>query len=718
MNDETENPDVLYDPVGTLEDVDAPRSKWELSPDGYYERWIPSEDEHDAVSNYVYSYIRSLEADNTEILNEVAENIDAYRAKTKIVGSKSDEEPVVTLPLISRKIDQLVAFQTATLLRPRPIVSVDPYFDDVYEVMSSQKVPDPMTGQMVEVGVPKQFDSEEVAATLEFGLDYKLRERMPIRQVLKKTVQDLAIANYSVVKVVWDQKYRTVRNNKITRLPNGMAVVDGLEERILRGKDAAQITNVNLFAFLAPLDCAIEDAELVCELAPMSVTDFREKLTTGEFFLPKQDTWQALVHNTTKDFRLSQDRSRSLNAPDAQERHDTREVWFEWPIEFEEFNEDGTSYTVLKRTQLCGIYHMQAKRFMTLYRNPYHHGRAPYVLITEDEDARRRPELSLVGRTKKHQALVSQMLHLNIQNAVAASNFDIFCVPETDAWDALTTQSRRPGRLIPRNDKDEVEMRQAGQNHPGLNQEIGMLIQDISDTMGVSPYEEGTMVPGRTPADTVRQILQSGLQRPMMTMATISDGFGEIIKMYLKVLKQFQPYGELVPTKDPDTNDKIMVPFLLPVDDVLDNFDIALTAAEEELAKEADQEQRIMLFNLLGQASGTWAQMAGAMADVNASPALTNMFAEMLGIQMRAFKLIVEPVRKDVSKFLPAKETIAAIVAEKQQNVQLAMQQQQQQMAMGAMGGAEPGAEGSTGTVPQAGVGAGAMGPMAGPPAN
>jgi len=119
-----------------------------------------------------------------------------------------------------------------------------------------------------------------------------------------------------------------------------------------------------------------------------------------------------------------------------------------------------------------------------------------------------------------------------------------------------------------------------------------------------------------------------------------------------------------VPTKDPETNAQIMVPFLLPVEDVMDNFDIALTAAEEELAKEADEEQRIMTFNLLGQASNTWAQIAGAMADINASPAITNLFKELFEIQIRGFKLILEPVRKDSAKFLPSSEAIAAIVAE------------------------------------------------------
>lgn len=710
---ETEDPNAIYDPVGTLEELNAPRSKWELSPDGYYERWIPSDDEHAAVADYAYSYIRALEADNAEILNEITENVDAYRGKAKTIGWDSGDDPVVTLPLIAEKIDQLVAFETTTLLRPRPVMSVDPFFDDQYEVMSSQSVPDPMTGQMVEMGVPKTFDAEEVAATLEFGLDYKLRARMPLDRIIKKVAQDLAIANYAVLKVVWDQKYRTVRNNKIKRLPGGMAVVDGSEERILRGKDPGRIENISVFSFLAPLDGDIEDAELVCELAPMTVTDFREKVTTGEFFLAPKDVLElnALIRNTTNEFKLEQDRSRSLKATGAQlERHDTREVWFQWPIEFEEFNGDGSSYTVLKRVQLCGIFHMGARRFMTLYRNPYHHGRAPYVVITEDDEARRRPELSMVGRTKKQQTLASQMLHTNIANAVQASNFDIICNPDSEAWTALKEQGRRPGRLIPAYDVEkDVKMSQPGANHTGLGNEVGMMMQSIQNVTGVTDYETGGMIPGRTPADTVRQILQSGLQRPMVTIKTISRGFGEAVRLYLRVLKQFQPYGEIVPTKDPDTNAKIMVPFLLPVEDVLDNFDIALTAAEEELAKEADHEERVMMFNLLGQASQTWAQMAGAMADINASPALTNLFAEMFGIQVRAFKLIVEPTRKDTAKFLPSPEAIQAIVAEKQQNAMMAMQQMQMQQQMGGMGGSPTG---DTGAVPAPGAGAGGMAPM------
>ena len=212
------------------------------------------------------------------------------------------------------------------------------------------------------------------------------------------------------------------------------------------------------------------------------------------------------------------------------------------------------------------------------------------------------------------------------------------------------------------------------------------------------------MIPGRTPADTVRQILQSGLQRPLMTMSAVSDGFGIAVKMYLNVLRQFNPYGEMVPTKDPETNAKIMIPFLLPSEEVLDNFDIALTAEEEELAKEADTEERIMMYNLVSEASGKFAQMAGGMADVNASPALTALFEELLHINVRTLKAVIEPTRKDTSKFLPTQQVIAGIMAEKQKNIQLAMQQ----MQMGGGANGEPsGAPGGAGAVPA---------PPAGPP--
>ena len=710
MEEILENDDLLRDIVGDLEEASPRRSKFELSPDGYYERWIPSDDEDKLVSEYAHTYIRNLEADNADILREMGENVDAYRAVTKTLGSRTDEDPVVTLPLISRKVDQLVSFQAATILRPRPVISVDPYFDDEYAVMAPRSVEVPGVG-MQQMGAPDTFDSEQVAATLEFGLDYKLRERMPLRAIVKKTFQDMAISNHAILKVVWDQKYRTVRTNRVKKLPNGMAVVDGSEERVLKNQDAGQIRNVSLFGFLAPLDCPLDEAELVCELFPMSSTQLREKLTTGDYFLPKRDEWDELLRQTTDDYRLTEDRSISMPGRGSTiERHDTREVWFQWPVEVEEYDEDGAAYNVKKLMSMCGIYHMCAKRFLTLYRNPYHHGTNPYVLITEDEDSLRRPELSMVGRTKTQQTLASQMLHINIQNAVAASNFDIFCNPDSEAWEALQSQGRRPGRLIPRYDKDDVEMAQAGQNHPGLNNEIGLMQQDIADTMGVSPYEEGTMIPGRTPADTVRQILQSGLQRPLMTMSAVSDGFGRAVKMYLQVLRQFNPYGELVPTKNPETNAKIMVPFVLPVEEVLDNFDIALTAAEEELAKEADTEQRIMMFNLLGEASGKFAQMAGGMADVNASPALTALFEELLQINIKALKQIIEPVRKDVTKFLPTQEAIAAIMAEKQQNIMLAMQSMG-----GGMNGQPPGAPGGAGAVqaaPPGPAGSGGVGPV------
>lgn len=711
---EQETNRTLTDPVGQLHEADPAIGKFELSDDGYYEKYLPSDDEREELHNYVDQYIKALEADNEQILGEIAENVDAYRAKPKTMGSNADEDPVITLPLIGRKIDQLVAFEVVTLMRPRPIVTIDPYMDDTYEVLlnRTEETPDgPMS-----MGATETRDSEEIAATLEFGLDYKLREKHSLPKMFKKVSMDLKVANYSVLKVLYDTKNVAYRQNRVKRLPGGFARLDGAEERIVKSRDSARILNVGLFAFLAPVDCDLEDAELICELTPMSVADVREGFSSGRFWYPKRDKWTEITQTTTNDFRLNQDPGRALkDASSAIERHDIREVWFEWAPEVTEYDEDGTEFKVRKRMSMCGLFHMGAKCFLTLYRNPYHHGMPPYILITEDEEARRRPELSLVGRTRVHQALISQCFHTDMANAYQASNFDIFCNPDSDAWKSIEEQGRKPGRLIPRYDESEVEMRQAGSNHAGLGQQVGFLSQDATDTLGVSAYEEGTVIPGRTPADSIRQILQAGLQRPLMTLGAISEGMGKAVRMYLRVLKQFEPYGQFVPTKDPETNAMVMVPFRHPVEEVLDNFRIALTAADEELAKEADQEQRIMMFNLVRDAGSTFAQVAGAMADVNASPALTGLFAEIFQSLNRALKLAIEPVRKDTKKFVPSQDAVKNLLIEKQQAV---MQQMQQQQAAMMGGGANGNAAGGGGPVPAGEVGPGPVGAMAGPAGN
>lgn len=713
---ENDDNQLLNDPIGALEDGDVDSGRFELSEDGYYEKYLPGTSEREALHTFVYDYIKALETDNAQILRDVADNIDAYRAKPKSVGSNADEDPVITIPLIGSKIDQLVSFEVVTLTRPRPVVTIDPYEDDIYEVLTKETINVGDEGPM-EMGATTTFDSEEVAATLESGVDYKLRERMPLVKTLKKISMDLKVANYSVLKVVYDTRQSVYRQNVVKRLPGGFARVDGTEERILRGKDSARINNVGLFAFLAPVDCDVEDAELLCELTPLSTTAVREGLSTGEYWYPKRDEWDGIVKHTTKDFKLTQDPERTLkDASGAVERHDVREVWFQWAPEVTEYDDEGKSYRVRKLMSMCGLFHMGAKCFLTLYRNPYHHGMPPYILVTEDEERRRRPELSLVGRVRVHQALISQCFHTDISNAYQASNFDIFCNPDSDAWTSIKEQGRRPGRLIPRYDEKEVEMRQAGANHPGLGSQIGYLSQNLTDTLGVSPYEEGSVIPGRTPADSIRQILQAGLQRPLMTLSAISDGMGRAIRMYLRVLKQFEPYGEIIPTKDPETREKLRIPFRHPVEEVLDNFRIALTAADEELAKEADQEQRIMMFNLIRDAGSTFAQMAGAMADVTASPAITGMFAEIFQNLNRALKLVIEPVRKDVKKFVPSDQSLQNLLMEKQQAVIAAMQQQAMMAQMGGGGGNPTGGGGPVSA--GAGPGGGQMGAMAGPAGN
>lgn len=719
------------DPVASLADLVDPKfGKFEETADGYT-KYIPSPEELEGLNARFAEEINQAKQDHEGFFAQIKANIETYRARP--TGMRAgDKNPVITLPIVGRQIDNSVAYEVVSIMKPRPIVSFDPYFNSTYKVPAMMEDPEAlmqmgqmmgMQGGMMAPPMPMEveYTAEEVARAWEAGFDYKLREKLDGRRLFKAIAKDIRIAGYAVVKNVWDRQTYSVTTPEYAKAPEGWIQVVGEREHELVDGEPNKFVPVSPFSFLMPMDeDNVQRSPWISEDTPEDPTSFRENLGTEYTLIPK-DEWETAAGMTTDEYRQTSDRAvrESVDKRKAQrpsKKHDIKDVWFFYPVRLKEPGEDGKTRTRLRNMSFLGKYHMGLQKFLCIYKNPYRHGKRPYVVFFEDEEAHRLSTVSMVERVGKHQKLISQALHLDFQNAVQANNFNYYVDPDSEAWPVLTNGDNYPGKVIPRRDEKEVETKQAGVNHPGLANIVAFLGNDLAETTGENQYKMGQMIPNRTAASTVSQIMEAGYLKPLMTMQAVSDCFAELVRMWLSTQSQYAPFGEIVPTRDEETNELIEVPFRFPMEPVFSNFRIALTAADEELAKEADTAETIMLSEKMAESGLRVMQIVGAMASPEVSPAITAIFEDLLGTENEFRKMLMKAKRSDIKKFALDTKKIKSVLEEKQQA--LMMQQQmmmEQQAAMGGMGGGMAGPEAPLPENGQAPVGGGMVG-MAGPP--
>jgi len=406
-----------------------------------------------------------------------------------------------------------------------------------------------------------------------------------------------------------------------------------------------------------------KNARCIFEQTPKSTEDMREAFSSGYYDLVDPADWDDIYKLTTdnwmggaeKDVRQNIDRRYASNP---RPLHDVWEVWFEWYID--EKGPDGSKQR--RCYKLMGDYHVGAQRFLYIAENPYEHKLAPYVILPEYEENGRFGGPSTVGKTKKHQALVSQMLHLDTQNAVQANWMSWLVDPESEAYTSIAQANWKvePGQIIPGDpQKPPIERLEAGRNHVGLLDRSHFVMNDLKETLGATPWKSGNPVgANRTPASTVDQIMNAGYQKPLMELRLVSDALSELSRLYLSTLRQFAPEGIAIPSIDPETREILMLPMMIPGDDILKNFRIALTASDEELEREANMEDRMLMNKLLQENAGTIAQITGALSNPQAPMGLKTVFMDLLEGITESLKLVIQPVRRDTRRLIVKPESL------------------------------------------------------------
>jgi hypothetical protein len=663
----TEDPEKVLDELGE-------HGKFVEDKDTGTEYYKPSQREYETLNAEFFSEIRQAQKDHAGFYQRIQENERAYEGH---VDMASGEKPMLVIPVVRRECDATAAWFINTLMRPNPIFSIDPCFPNEYKV----PVDDPAMGRML-----LDTAAEQVAAGLELAVQYIVNERIKIRHLMDVVINETVRGRGpSVVKVVFDEKYQDEFVTNIEEGPLKIPRVNGVRRVSKQQGDPVRVYPIPAENFLMPSDEELTlTARWVAERVPLRSYAIRAEMKKARCLVPKAE-WTDLEtatgevsNDTLKEAKASVD-GRAISVP--RHLHDTWEVWFEHYVESEK-----------RIVKMLGLYHVGIQRFIWITRNPYHHQRNPYVAFFQKKRPFRFSGSSTADEMLTVQKLASEILHLALQNAIVHNSAPIVADPDSDAIDFLTEHEIDSTTVIPAR-PEEVKVLDFGRTHPGLMNELSF-VMGLSRSPGNSQYDDGSYIPGRTSPNTVEMIMQSGKNVPLQQLQGYADGFCEVIWLYLKVYKQFRPYGEILYTQNAETRQMLEIPFRLPDEDALDNFRITMTAADEIAAEETNIEQITMLANLLDKDADQLAKILGPLVDMNMPDSLEALLAQLIQRKQEVIEMYVKRIRTDTNRFVISQQMLRSVAEEKRLMKEQAMAQQ------AAMAGAPQGGPVGPGNVP------------------
>lgn len=676
----------IIDRNDPLESAEKASGKFKDGADGNTQ-YIPSKDELERLNLHFSEEVAGAENDSTPYFNEIAENYQAYYGSS--IDARWSDSPVLQLPIVNRCIEQMVSWYVLQVMRQTPVVSFKPYHNESYTV--------PVMAEGLGAAAEKTMSGEQLAASYERGFDKILREKCGFRKWLSGVMKEAHIAGRSYTKTYYAKDERTV---SVPKTETKSGIISALYAEPFKAElgESARFERVPITSILTPIDQQDpQKSDWIAEKVVMSNTELRNSFAAGEFPLVKPKEFEEILRLSTAYYRT--DAEKRISKQDDKsttlitKRHVLYMIWFERPVKV-----DGKLLTY----SFCGLFHRDAKRFLCIYKNPYMHKERPFSLFIEGDEEDNEFGISAVGKIKGHAALLSMMLHIDIQNAVQSVNVNWFADPTSPGFQTLVNEEDYPGRVIPRRTPGEIEPVPLGRQHAGLSNQYAVVLDDLMKTINLSIYEEGMHVPGRTAAASIKQIMDAGYQKPMKNMLALSDFIAKMLRQWLEIKRQYEPYGETFRHVDEGTKEVMEAVIRYPVGRPLDMFRIGLTAADEFMAKDEDMENRVMIYNLVTQNNQTLSQMIGGLVTPGAPTSIVNAIADMAEGQNNALKYVIEGVRKDTDSFLMNDEMLPAILEERM----MAMQMMNVQGGMSGPGqGEEAGSPAVAGEQPMGGSG-------------
>lgn len=602
----------------------------EMDADGHY-RVIFSDDELIEVNAYLKSELERTYEDWIPLWDRSVENKETYR--TKKIPIPDGGKSIYPAPIARIPADQIIASVYNAVMRPRPVFSIDAYLKAEYDVPGQQvpmPPPEPAMPGMPPPPGPRnvvtadKLSAELVAHRMEQGYDFVVRERIQFGPKLMRGVRGAVTGSPYWWKVVADPDERTSLSAK----SNGVFIDldDKYEETHLRG-DIVKWYLVPFTNGMMPLEFLYDEngmdlAPWFAERKPMRPDSLSKRYVSGELFLIKDDAEAIALASTTVDlsneFKARGDASTQRKSPSVPVQDIPNwEVWFYWDAKFVDPNdpttEDGKKKWKLKRLSLIGDFHLGAGKLMSCKLNSNEHQCRPFELVDQMDEGD-----CTVDRMMYHQTMFTYSAQSEIKSAHIA-NTPLYWhdanIPDLVTFFA-SHKTIGAGDHVPGIFGTEWGLTPAGEKHYSMLELMKFFLSMSQLDSRENDFTMGGRPPGRTPAATTAQVYQHAEEVKTMFLARLSLKLSRLLRLDAETRRQYQPLGEVLPMWDDAEKAAIETTFRFPVGDVLDNFRIALTAADEALSEEKDPQQIMMRKQAL-MADGEYvAKIIGAIVNL------------------------------------------------------------------------------------------------------
>lgn len=668
--------DLLDDPQAFVEEL-GQVGKFVPDETGQIQYYKPSERELKELNTHYQQEIEQAERDHAGRYARLRQNERAYDAIPE--PNADGATPAIVLPIVRRDVDQTSAWFVNQIVGAHPIVSIDACYDAEYEIPVETGDPNFPTAML-------KTPAEKAAAHLEHSIEYINRERLKFRDLADTLITEVVKGRGpGIAKVVFDQKFYRQYISDIKAGVFGSALF--AEPKVVTKEEGMPVKYYAIptenFIMAADEERPMT-ARWVAERTPMTTPDLRRELK-NEFSLIKQAEWDAMlaqqgdgaddiVDQTRKEMKALVDGRVALTP---RNRHDVREVWFEYFVEGEESDEP---------TQLMGLFHLRAGRFLWIIKNPYHHQRKPYVAFFQKKRPFRFSGSSTGEELQPIQNLITEIFHATLTNAWVANSTPVVADPNSEAFDWLQENPVEAASLIPGR-PDEVKSLDFGRAYRTMMPELGFLL-DLGRSVGRNTqYTDGSYIPGRTSPNTVDMIMKSGQQVSLSQLQSFGDSFCEMIWLWLKTYKQYKPMGEVFYSQNPEDKAIQEIPFRLPDEAALDNFKITLTAADEMAAKESSIEYLTSIGNILREDADQVAKILGPLAQIDVPDSFVPILTLLITRQQENLGEIMRLTRSDPKSFIVSAEMLRSVDEERKLVRQQLEMQQQMAAAAAAQGG-------------------------------
>jgi hypothetical protein len=670
--------------------------------------------ELDAVNEFLADELTRAYDDHAPLWLNAVENIETYKAiRTQIKDSGPAMYPA---PLARIPADQVIASTYNSVMRPRPIFSFDAYLNANYDVPGEATIGMSGIPGMSAAPVPTEpTTAEEIAKNLRQGYEFITRERIQIGPKLLKAIGNAVKGCPSYWKVAVNPDQTT----KLAAMADaGTVTTDARYESTRMRGDIIGHYLVPFFNCMKPIDQDdIQTCDWFAEREKHNrPDDIVKAYAAKKLFLIKDDVEVKSLASSTVDIydpyreRLAASTEKKGQAQKPTQVCDRWEVWFYWTANFKN---KLTGESGVKQLNCIGSFHRTVGKLMSCFINGYEHQERPYELVDQFDDGG-----STVENMRYHQNVFTHTMQAEIKNAFIANNVALWHDPDNSELVAWFTShpTISAGDHVPGEFMKDWGIAVMGEEHDSMLELLRFILSMSQLDSKQSKYSSGDPG-GRTPANTMAMAIEQAGQEPHLFLHRLSMKLSRILRLDMETRRQFQPLGEVLPVWE--GKKKTEIPFRFPVGDVLDNFRIALTASDEALAREQDQ-QNIMAQKKALMDDGEYvAKILGAIMNLQTPLPKEGVdaFAKIIRRDQKALMDLLGNVTTDVGQYDLTPEVDALLAARnKQLEAQQAMQRELQH-AQALQGGANAQMQtaGSGSAVPgQAGPGGAGVAPQAG----